>query len=99
MAPSAQAVQIMNIVPLLFIFLIFYFMIIRPQKLKDKEHQKMVASLVKNDEVITSGGIHGVVINTKDKSVVIRIDDNVKIEVEKSCIVFVKKKTSAIEGA
>ncbi len=99
MAPSAQAVQLMNIVPLLFIFLIFYFMIIRPQKLKDKEHRKMVDSLAKNDDVITTGGIHGVVISTKDKSVIIRIDDNVKIEVEKNCIVFVKKKTTAIEGA
>jgi len=99
MAPSAQAVQLMNIVPLLFIFLIFYFMIIRPQKLKDKEHRKMVESLAKNDEVITSGGIHAVVISTKEKSVIVRIDENVKIEVEKSCIIFVKKKNTANEGA
>lgn len=97
MQPNAQMVQIMNIVPLIFIFLIFYFMIIRPQKMRDKEHQKLVEALNKNDEVITSGGIHGTVINTKEKSVIIRIDDNVKIEVEKNCIIVVKKKQTGLE--
>ncbi|MBI4981927.1 MAG: preprotein translocase subunit YajC [Candidatus Omnitrophica bacterium] len=90
--PQAQAVNpILNLVPLVLIFVIFYFMLIRPQKAKEREHQKMLASLDKNDEVITSGGIHGTVINVKEKSVVIRIDDNVKMEVEKNCVAVVKK--------
>jgi preprotein translocase subunit YajC len=46
----------------------------------------MLAALAKNDEVITTGGIHGTIVNVKDKSVIIRVDDNVKIEVEKNCI-------------
>lgn len=85
--PNAPAVNpIVNLFPLLFIFVIFYFLLIRPQKAKEKEHQKMLAALSKNDEVVTTGGIHGTVVNVKDKTVIVRIDDNVKIEIEKSCV-------------
>ncbi len=92
MSPQASQVNpIVNLFPLIFIFIIFYFLLIRPQKAKDKEHQKMLQNLNKNDEVVTSGGIHGTVVNVKDKSVILRVDDNVKIEVEKNCIAYVKK--------
>jgi preprotein translocase subunit YajC len=83
---------LINLFPLIFIFLIFYFLIIKPQKIKEKEHQLMLNSLEKNDEVITVGGIHGVVVNVKEKTVVLRVDDNVKIEVEKNCIASKIKK-------
>ncbi len=90
--PQAQAVNpIMNLIPLLFIFVVFYFLIIRPQKNKDKEHQKMLSELAKNDEIVTSSGIHGTIVNVKDKTLVIRIDDNVKIEIEKNCVAYKKK--------
>ena len=89
--PQAQAVNpIVNLLPLILIFVIFYFLLIRPQKTKDKEHKKMLAALNKNDEVITSSGIHGTIINVKDKSVILRIDENVKIELEKNCIAVKK---------
>lgn len=68
------------------LILIFYFMLIRPQRLKEKEHQKMLAGLQKNDNVITSGGIHGTIVSVKEKTLVLRIDENVKMEVEKSSI-------------
>ena len=90
MQPQA-ANSVMNLVPLVLIFVIFYFMLIRPQRQKDKEHQKMLANLNKNDEIVTLSGIHGTVVNVKDKSIILRIDDNVKIELEKNCIAFVKK--------
>jgi len=66
-------------------------LLIRPQKSKEKEHQKMLSSLNKNDEIVTSSGIHGTIINVKDKTVTLRIDDNVKIEIEKNCIAYIKK--------
>ncbi len=84
---------ILNLLPLAFIFVIFYFMLIRPQKQKEKEHQKMLEGLGKNDEVVTSGGIHGIIVNVKDKSFILRVDENVKIEVEKNCIAYLKAKT------
>ena len=90
MQPQA-ANPVMSFVPLIIIFVIFYFMLIRPQKQKEKEHQKMLGGLSKNDDVVTTGGMHGTIINVKEKSVVLRIDENVKIEVEKNCIAYTKK--------
>jgi preprotein translocase subunit YajC len=90
MQPQA-ANPIMSFVPLLIIFIIFYFMLIRPQKKKEQEHQKMLGNLAKNDEVVTSSGIHGTIINVKEKSVILRIDENVKIEIERNCIAYIKK--------
>jgi preprotein translocase subunit YajC len=90
MQPQA-ANPIMSFVPLAIIFVIFYFMLIRPQKKKEQEHQKMLGNVAKNDEVVTSSGIHGTIINVKEKSVILRIDENVKIEIEKNCIAYIKK--------
>ena len=91
--PQAQAVNpIVNLFPIIAIFVIFYFLLIRPQKSKEKEHNKMLSNLNKNDELVTSGGIHGTIVNIKDKTVILRIDDNVKIEIEKNCVAYLKKK-------
>ncbi len=73
-------------VPLVLIYVIFYFLFIRPQRAKEKEHQKMLSNLNKNDEIITAGGIHGTIVNVKDKTLIIRVDDNVKIEIEKTSV-------------
>ncbi|MCK9603831.1 MAG: preprotein translocase subunit YajC [Candidatus Omnitrophica bacterium] len=90
--PQAQAVNpIVNFVPLILIFIVFYFLLIRPQKTKEKEHEKMLKSLDKNNEVVTASGIHGTIVNVKDKTVILRIDENVKIEIEKNCIAYLKK--------
>ena len=90
--PQGQAVNpLINLFPLILIFVIFYFLLIRPQKTKEKEHKKMLGNLNKNDEVVTSSGIHGTIINVKDKSVILRIDDNVKIELEKNCVAHKKQ--------
>lgn len=88
---QGQASPLVNLFPLVIIFVIFYFLLIRPQKNKEKEHQKMISALNKNDEVVTSSGIHGTIVNVKDKTVTLRVDDNVKLEMEKSCIAYVKK--------
>jgi preprotein translocase subunit YajC len=88
---GAQA-QLLNLMPIILIFVVFYFLLIRPQKKAQDDHKKMVAALKKNDEVMTSGGIHGVIVNVKDATVMLRVDDNVKIEVQKSSISVVKKK-------
>lgn len=90
MQPQA-ANSVMNLVPLVLIFVIFYFMLIRPQRQKDKEHKMMLGNLSKNDEVVTLSGIHGTIVNVKDKTITLRIDENVKIELEKNCIAFIKK--------
>jgi preprotein translocase subunit YajC len=84
----------LNMLPLLMIMVIFYFLLIKPQKQKEKERQQMLKNIKKNDEVVTTGGIHGTIVNVKDTTVVLRVDENVKFEVEKNCIGYVKKQTS-----
>ena len=83
-----------SLMPIVFIFIIFYFLLIRPQKKAQDDHKKMIASLKKNDEVVTSGGIHGTIMNVKETAVTLKVDDNVKVDVEKSCIARVKRKAS-----
>lgn len=77
------------------IFFVFYLFLIRPQQKKQKEHQGLISQLKKNDEVITAGGIHGTVVNVKEDTVVLKVDDNVKIEFQKSTISTVKKSRKA----
>lgn len=90
MQPNANA-GILQFIPLVFIFVIFYFMLIRPQQKQQKKHQQMLNNLKKNDEVVTLGGMHGTIINVKEKTFVLRVDDNVKIEVDKSAISYIEK--------
>lgn len=83
---------IVHLFPLIVFFVVFYFILIRPQQRKQKEHQKMIKSLRKNDEVVTVGGLHGTIVNVKEKTFILRIDDNTKVEIEKNSISYVKKK-------
>ncbi len=71
------------------IFIIFYFLLIRPQQKKQKQHQKLMDSLTKGDKVVTSGGIYGTVIGVKEGIVVLKIAEDVKIEVAKSAVTTV----------
>ena len=96
-AQGAEAPNpLVSLMPLILMFVVFYFLLIRPQQKKQKEHQNMLSELKKNDEVITSGGIHATIINIKDKTYSLRVDDNVKIEVSKSAITTVKKKAGTV---
>ena len=81
--------MLMSIVPFVLIFVVFYFFLIRPQNKKQKETQKMISALKKGDKVVTIGGIHGVVTNTKEETIVIRVDDNAKIEINRSAVASV----------
>ena len=89
---QTQAVNpILQMFPLLLVFIIFYFMLIRPQQKKEKERLNMLKNIKKNDEVVTNGGIHAVVLNVKERTATLRVDDNVKIEVDKDAIARVEK--------
>lgn len=76
--------------PFILIFAIFFFIVILPEKRKQAEHKAKLAKLQKNDQVITTSGIHGTIVNTKDATVVVRVDDNVKIEFDREAIAVVK---------
>ncbi|MEM9636750.1 MAG: preprotein translocase subunit YajC [Pseudomonadota bacterium] len=81
-------------VPLILIFAIMYFLLIRPQQKKMKEHQAMVAALRRGDQVVTQGGIIGKVAKVKDDGELeLEIADGVKVRVVQSTIATVKSKT------
>lgn len=88
---GAQPSPIMSMMPIILIFIIFYFLLIKPQQKRQKEHQEMVKTLKKNDEVITNGGIYGTIVNVKENSVVLRVDDNCKMEIQKNSVGVLKK--------
>ena len=78
-------------VPLIFIFIIMYFVMIRPQKKRQDEQRRLVASLKTGDRVVTNAGIHGLISNVKETTVIVKVADNVKIEMEKSAVATVLK--------
>src|ERR1700751_403590 len=78
-------------VPLIFIFIIMYFVLIRPQKKRQEQQQKLITSLKTGDRVVTNAGIHGLISNVKESTVLLKVADNVKIEVEKSAVTNVLK--------
>jgi len=79
----------MTIFPFILIFVIMYFMVIRPQQKKHKDHQQMLKKLKRNDEVMTSGGIYGKVIDLKDTVVTLEVAPNVRIRVHRPQISLV----------
>ncbi len=87
-APSASSSGALfsGVVPFILIIVIFYFFLIRPQNKKQKETEKMLKALKKGDKVITIGGIHGVVSSVKENTIIVKVDDNCKIEFNRTAI-------------
>ena len=75
-----------SLLPFLLIIVIFYFFLIRPQNKKQKETQKMLDALKKGDKVITIGGIHGTVSSVKENTVIVKVDDDCKLEFNRTAI-------------
>ncbi len=85
------------LVPFGMMFLIFYMLVFRPQSKAKKEHELMVKNLKKNDEVVTTGGLYGTIVNTKPDAVTLRIDENVRVDIEPSAVVRLVKRKAAGE--
>jgi preprotein translocase subunit YajC len=84
---AAPANPIMTFLPMILIIVVFYFFMIRPQMKKQKEITAFRNSLAKGDKVVTTGGIYGKIIELKDNYVLLQVDDNVKIRVDKAALV------------
>lgn len=87
-APQAPG-PLTQFAPLIFIGVIFYFLLIRPQQKQRKEAQKLTSSLKSGDKVVTGSGIHGLITNVKESTVILKIAENVKIEIDRAAIVTV----------
>jgi preprotein translocase subunit YajC len=97
-AGGGAASSLVGFVPILLIFAIMYFLMIRPQQKKLKEHKAMVEALRRGDQVITSGGMIGKVVKVADGEVEVELAPNVKVRVVKNTIAQVTSKTEPVEA-
>ncbi|MBI3312180.1 MAG: preprotein translocase subunit YajC [Candidatus Omnitrophica bacterium] len=95
MSPQSSPNPLAMLFPFALMFMIFYLLVFRPQSKARKDHQGMLNRLKKHDEVVTSGGLFGMVVNVKAETVTLRIDENVRVEVEKSSITRLVKSRGA----
>jgi preprotein translocase subunit YajC len=85
-AGSSTGSMATTMITFVLIILIFYFLMIRPQRKRDKETQAMLSAMKKGDKVVSIGGIHGTVVAVKESSVIVKVDDNTRIEFSKNAI-------------
>jgi preprotein translocase subunit YajC len=83
---SGQGGQIMAFLPLILLFAVFYFLLIRPQQKRTKTHKQFIENLKKGDRVVTSGGMYGTITGVTDDSVTIEVAEKVRVKVLKSAI-------------
>ena len=85
-AEAGTGAMITSFLPFIAVILIFYFLIIRPQSKKRKETEKMLSALKKGDRIVTIGGVYGTIQAVKDTTVIVKVDENVKLEFIRSAI-------------
>lgn len=96
-APSSTGSFLSLITTVVMMIAIFYFFLIRPQSKRQKETEKMLAALKKGDKVVTIGGIHGTITSVKENTIVLKVDDNTKIEFNRTAIASVEKSEASSE--
>ncbi|NKB69517.1 MAG: preprotein translocase subunit YajC [Candidatus Latescibacteria bacterium] len=84
---------IAGFLPLVLVLVVVYFLMIRPQMKKQRAQQQMIDELEKGDEIVTTGGIHGTIANIKDDTIVVKVAENVKIEVSRAAVTRNKTQT------
>ena len=85
-AASGQGGQIMAFLPLILLFAVFYFLLIRPQQKRAKTHKQFMENLKKGDKVVTSGGLYGTITGVTDDAVTIEIAEKVRVKILKSAV-------------
>ena len=88
--PGGPGAIITSFMPLIVIFIIFYFLLIRPQAKKAKEHKKMLDNLKKGDKVITQGGVFGVIDSLDTNTVTLKVAENTKMKFSRSAITSIR---------
>lgn len=92
-APAANPLA--SFVPIILIFIIMYFVLFRPQMRRQKEQARLVSALKTGDRVVTTSGIHGMISNVKETTVIVKVADNVKLEMDKTAVTNVVKTSAA----
>ena len=84
--PAQQVQQIASLLPLVVIFAVFYFMMIRPQQLQQKKYREMISRLKKGDRVLTRGGLYGVILEVKDNDLMLELAQNVRVRADRTAV-------------
>lgn len=95
-SPASQQSPLGMFLPMVLVFLIFYMLMIRPQQKQRKQHQTMLQTVKKGDDVVTTAGIHGKIFGVADNIVTLEIADNVRIKIDKAQIAQVKTPPTAV---
>jgi len=88
-APTGGGSLVGLFLPFLLVFIVFYFFIIRPQRRREDQRRAMISAVKKGDRVVTIGGIHATVLKVDDASILIEVDSNVKLRVDKNAVASV----------
>jgi preprotein translocase subunit YajC len=91
-APESAANPLTSLLPLVFIFVVFYFLLIRPQSKKAKEHKQMVVALAKGDEIVTNGGLLGKLVKVGENFVDVELADGITVKLQRNAIANVMPK-------
>lgn len=88
---SSPGGMLSMLLPFILMFVVMYFLILRPQKRKEKDRKAMISRVKKNDKVVTAGGVHGTITSLRENEIILRIDDakDVKIKLDRSAIAAV----------
>lgn len=86
-------------IPLILMFVIFYFLLIRPQQKKAKEHREMIGSLKKGDRIITSGGIYGTITGVEDNTITVEIAEKVRVKVSRGNVAGLAQASQPVQPA
>jgi preprotein translocase subunit YajC len=97
-APQGAADPLLSFLPLIFIFVVFYFLLIRPQSKKAKEHKQMIEALAKGDEVVTSGGLLGRITAVGENFVELEIGEAMKVKVQRQAVATLMPKGTIKES-
>jgi preprotein translocase subunit YajC len=95
-APAGGSDILMSMAPMVLIFVVFWFLLIRPQQKKAKEHRAVVAALKRGDRVVTSGGIYGQVTHVADDHLMVEIAEGVKIKITRDAVSAVPSKPEPV---
>ena len=97
-AAEGQPDPLMSFLPLVLIFVVFYFLLIRPQTKRAKEHKKMVEGLAKGDEVVTSGGLLGRITQVGENFVQVKVAEGVEVKIQRQSIATLMPKGTVKES-